>query len=105
VENHGYLPSYVLSSAKKLAWNEPLYLELAVDGCELAEGPARRPLGHLDGWGRGVGDGTGALYYPYGRGTTGSAGLSVVVKGAGTLRATIRSCRVGTVGTTIELDT
>ena len=103
VENHGYLPSHVLSSAKKLAWNEPLYLELAVDGCELAEGPARRPLGHLEGWGRGIGDGTGALYYPYGRGTTGSAGLSVLVKGAGTLGATIRSCRIGSVRADIEI--
>ena len=60
IENTGYLPSYVLSSAKKLSWNEELYLELECEGCSLAEGPARRRVGHLDGWGRGLGDGTGA---------------------------------------------
>ena len=97
VANHGYLPSYVLSSAKKLSWNEELYLELECEGCSLVEGAARRPLGHLDGWGRGIGDGTGALYYPYGLGSTGTARSSIVVKGEGTITATINSCRIGAV--------
>ncbi len=95
VENIGYLPSYVLSSARKLAWNEAPYLELELDGCELAEGSRQRILGHLDGWGRGAGDGTGALYYPYGRGNTGTAKTSIVVRGQGVLSARIRACRLG----------
>ena len=103
VENAGYLPTYVLSSARKLSWNEPLYLELECDGCELAEGHTRRVLGHLDGWGRGLGDGTAALYYPYGRGNTGTAQESVVVRGSGRVTATVRSCRIGAVRRTIEL--
>jgi hypothetical protein len=103
VENRGYLPSYVLSSARKLDWNEPLYLELSCEGCELVEGPARRTLGHLDGWGRGLGAGTGALYYPYGLGSTGSARQSIVVQGQGTLTATVRSCRIGAVSRMVVL--
>ncbi|MGB5211695.1 MAG: M14 family metallopeptidase [Gammaproteobacteria bacterium] len=103
VENHGYLPSYVLNSAKKLSWNEALYLKLDCDGCALAEGHAQRTLGHLDGWGRGLGDGTGALYYPYGLGSTGTARQSIVVKGKGTVTATINSCRVGAIRQTIPV--
>jgi hypothetical protein len=57
VENHGYLPSFVLNSARKLAWNEEPYVEFDCDGCTIAEGPSRRTLGHLDGWGRGAGHG------------------------------------------------
>ncbi len=104
VENVGYLPTYVLSSARKLTWNEAPYLELHCSGCELAEGPARRPVGHLDGWGRGAGEGTGALYYPYGRGTTGRARQSVVVKGKGELGLSLRSCRIGEIRHAVTLD-
>jgi hypothetical protein len=103
IENTGYLPSYVLSSAKKLSWNEELYLELECEGCSLAEGPGRRRVGHLDGWGRGLGEGTGALYYPYGRGSTGTCRQSVVVRGRGMVIATVRSCRMGAVRQEIRL--
>lgn len=103
IENTGYLPSYVLSSARKLSWNEELYLELACEGCSLAEGSARRRVGHLDGWGRGLGDGTGALYYPYGRGSTGTSRQSIVVRGRGVVTATVRSCRMGAVRQEIRL--
>lgn len=103
VENVGYLPSYVLNSARKLTWNEAPYLELELDGCELVEGPARRPLRHVDGWGRGAGDGTGAPFYPYGRGNTGTAKTSVVVKGAGTVTATVKSCRIGSIPRSISV--
>ncbi len=103
VENQGYLPSYVLSSAKQLSWNEEPYLEIACEACELAEGPERRRLGHLDGWGRGLCDGTGVLYYPYGRGNTGTSRQSFVVKGSGTVTVSVRSCRVGSVQTEISV--
>lgn len=97
VENGGYLPSYVLRSARKLSWNEELYLELQCEGCSLVEGSTRRALGHLDGWGRGAGDGTGALYYPFGRGNTGTARQSVVVEGDGVMTISVTSCRTGTI--------
>ena len=103
IENVGYLPSFVLNSARKLSWNEELYLELECQGCSLVEGSARRGLGHLDGWGRGAGEGTGAPYYPYGRGSTGTAKQSIVVRGAGTVKVTVKSCRIGETSREIRL--
>ena len=97
VENTGYLPTYVLNSARKLSWNEAPYLELELDGVELIEGARRRPIGHLDGWGRGAGSGAGVLYFPYGRGNSGTAKTAIVVSGAGTITATVRACRIGDV--------
>lgn len=104
VENHGYLPTYVLASARKLDWNEPLYAEVTCDGCELVDaGDAHRQLDHLDGWGRGLHDGTGALYYMRSRGTTSAVTSTWVVRGTGTLRLRIGSCRTGFIERTIEV--
>jgi hypothetical protein len=97
VENTGYLPTYVLNSARKLSWNEAPYLELELDGVELVEGARRRPIGHLDGWGRGAGSGAGVLYFPYGRGNSGTAKTAIVVRGTGKVTATLRACRIGDV--------
>ena len=73
VENHGYLPTHILSSAKKLEWNEPLVAEALAHGCELANPrEARQEVGHLDGWGRGRFSGEGALYHLQSRGSTGA---------------------------------
>jgi Zinc carboxypeptidase len=54
VENRGYLPTYVLDSARQLAFNGPLWVEAQAGGdCELVEpGRARVELGHLGGWGQ-----------------------------------------------------
>jgi hypothetical protein len=97
VENRGYLPSYILSSARKLTWNEAPYVELECDGCSIAEGGPRRSLGHLDGWGRGVGGGLDVPHLPWGRGSTGRSRQSVVIQGNGTLTLTVKSCRTGSV--------
>ncbi len=97
IENRGYLPSHVLSSARKLTWNEAPYLELECDGCGIAEGGPRRSLGHLDGWGRGIGGGLDMPHLPWGRGSTGTARQSFVIKGNGTLTATVKSCRLGAI--------
>lgn len=102
VENQGYLPTFVLGSARELSHNEPLYAEVTVEGCELA-GDARREVGHLEGWGRGLYDGTGALYFLRSRGSTGRARVSYVVRGRGTLTLSVGSCRVGWVERVIQL--
>ncbi len=104
VENTGYLPTYVLNSARKLTWNEDLYLDLELDGVELAEGAQRRPLGHLDGWGRGAGTGAGVLYFPYGRGNTGTAKASIVVSGSGSVTAKVRACRIGEISQEVVVE-
>ncbi len=96
VENHGYLPTYVLSSARALPWNEPLHVDaVAADGCVLLDGHhPRRELGHLDGWGRGLW-GAAALFYVRSRGSTGSSTAEWVVRGAGRVTVRAGSCRTG----------
>jgi hypothetical protein len=96
VANHGYLPTYILSSAKALTHNEALWADANCTGCELADPDlAHREIGHLDGWGRGLFGGTGALYYMQTRGTTGARTVSWVVRGRGVVSLKVGSCRVG----------
>lgn len=96
VENHGYLPTYVLASAKHLQDNEPLWAEASARGCELTDpDDARREIGHLDGWGRGRGDGTGSTFYLRTRGSTGRRTVRWTVRGEGVLDVRVGSCRVG----------
>ena len=104
VANHGYLPTFILASAKALTHNEPLWADASCDGCELAEpGLTHREIGHLDGWGRGLFDGSGALYYQHTRGTTGARTVAWVVRGRGTLNIRVGSCRVGWTTRRIEI--
>ena len=104
VDNQGYLPTYVLSSAKGLAWNEPLWADAEAETCTLvSSADAHREVGHLDGWGRGLFDGSAALYLMRSRGNTSSRTLSWVVEGEGTLRVRIGSCRVGWIEETIRI--
>ncbi len=104
VENHGYLPTFILSSAKALTHNEPLWADAACEGCELSDpGLAHREIGHLDGWGRGLFDGSGAIYYAQTRGTTGARTVSWVVRGRGVLVLRVGSCRVGWTTRRVEI--
>ena len=73
-------------------------------GCELADPDlAHREIGHLDGWGRGLFDGSGALYYTRTRGTTGARTVSWVVRGRGVVSLRIGSCRVGWTTRDVEI--
>lgn len=104
VENHGYLPTYVLSSARNLDFCEPLYAAARTAGCTLDDkAHAFREVGHLDGWGRGLfGDAVGIAYWAS-RGNTGSRTLSYVVRGKGQLALRIGSCRTGWIERVIEV--
>jgi len=96
VENRGYLPTYVLASAKKLSWNEPLHVDVKTDGCALATpSEAHREIGHLDGWGRGLFDDTSSLFFQRSRGSTGRKTMHWVVSGHGVVTLRIGSCRTG----------
>ncbi len=104
VHNRGYLPTYILSSAKKLDFCEPLYAVCETEGCELDDaGDARRDIGHLDGWGRGLFDGSDALYYLSSRGNTGARRLSFVVRGQGRVTVRVGSCRTGWIAEAISI--
>ena len=104
VANHGYLPTFILASAKELTHNEPLWADVSCEGCELAEPDlAHREIGHLEGWGRGLFDGSGALYYMQTRGTTGARTVSWVVRGRGAVSVRVGSCRVGWTTRRVEI--
>jgi zinc carboxypeptidase len=96
IANHGYLPTWILESAKALELNEPLSIFCEPDGPVLLD-PARAQVhvGHLEGWGRGLHSGVGGVHYPRSSGTGHRAHASYLVKGSGTLRFRVGSCRVG----------
>jgi hypothetical protein len=103
VDNRGYLATYVLSSAKQLPWNEPLWAEIATDGCTLVTAERRREVGHLDGWGRGLYSGSAAIYFARSRGSTSSRKLQWVVRGSGSVTVRVGSCRTGWTDKTIAI--
>jgi hypothetical protein len=96
VTNDGYLGTYGIPSARKLAFNEPVYVTARADGCALVDpGAAHQILGHLDGWGHGLHTGANLPAYPGTRGTTNAAWATYLVRGTGTLALRAGSCRVG----------
>ncbi len=96
VENLGYLATYVLPSAKKLEHNESLSVEArAVGGAELLDpSTARRSIGHLEGWGRGLFGPSALVLHSHSRGGS-RAVVSYHLRGHGALELRIGSCRVG----------
>ena len=104
VDNRGYLPTHVLASARHLEWNEPLHAELTTTGCALVDpARARVALGHLGGWGRGVGAGADELGHLRSNGNDASARASWLVRGAGTVTIRVSAARVGAVAVTVEV--
>jgi hypothetical protein len=102
--NDGYLGSYGIPSAKKLDFNEPLYVTARPDGCELVDpGAAHQVLGHLDGWGHGLHTGQNLPAYPGTRGNTHAAWASYLVRGTGALELRVGSCRAGFVTARVAL--
>jgi hypothetical protein len=104
VENHGYLGTYGLPSAKKLDWNEPVHATAEADGCVLVDpGSAHQVLTHLDGWGHGLHTGTNLPAYPGSRGTTSAATASWLVRGSGALNLRVGCARTGWIKTTVSV--
>jgi hypothetical protein len=104
LENTGYLPTNVLSSSKSLPWNEPVVAVATPRGCALAEpSSARRELGHLDGWGRGLHGAGSSIFHQRSRGSVSIRRVSWTVTGVGALAVTATGPRIGTVERTIDL--
>ncbi|MFT7578884.1 MAG: hypothetical protein ACI9MR_000546 [Myxococcota bacterium] len=97
VQNTGYMPTYGLPSAKPLPFNEPLWVECAVeDGLTLVDPTqSRLDVGHLEGWGRGRFHGGQSLLFPQTRGSSNRRTLRIHTQGAGQLKVRVGSCRVG----------
>jgi hypothetical protein len=94
VHNAGYLPTYVLASAKKLSLDARVFLEVeATDGASVEKRDERIEIGHLDGWGRGLF--SSSLFFQRSRGTVSTHTVSFVVRGKGSLRLTASGLRVG----------
>jgi hypothetical protein len=98
VDNVGYLPTYGMPSAKGMEWNTGLVAELQGAGVALVDPAASVvALGHLAGWGRGVGSGGNELAYLRSPGNTASARATWWVRGEGTVTVTVRGARTGVV--------
>jgi hypothetical protein len=92
VENRGYLPSYGISSAKKLARAEPIHVEIG--GAKVLDEP-RKNIGHLEGWGHGRFGGASSWPYQFSTGPQTSRKVSFLVEGDGPVTVRAGSCRVG----------
>ncbi|HWM85147.1 MAG TPA: M14 family metallopeptidase [Kofleriaceae bacterium] len=97
VDNLGYLPTYILASARKLGHNEPLAVQArATGGAELLDPAcALRTIGHLDGWGRGLYGSSALVLHSRSRGNQSRAVVTYHLRGHGTLELRVGSCRVG----------
>jgi hypothetical protein len=96
VVNRGYLGTYGLSSAKKLAFVEPLRATFECSGGLQVGSPLEKviELGHLDGWGRGLYNGV-SIFFPWTRGNVHERFFTVVTEGRGKLKLRVGSVRVG----------
>jgi hypothetical protein len=102
IENAGHLPTYVLSSARDLPWNEPLRARLVPGaGVEIAGGEAETLVGHLEGWGGQDRGGTPSFA------RTAAAPVrrrvSWVVKGKGSVTIQASAARIGCVEARIHV--
>jgi hypothetical protein len=95
IANRGYLSTYGLSSAKKLAISEPLRATIEAEGCSVTA-PSEKviELGHLSGWGQGLYNGV-SIFFPWTRGNVHERFVTLVVEGKGKVRVRVGSARVG----------
>lgn len=103
VANHGYLPSFGLPSAQDLPHAEPLRLRAQGVGLEVLS-PEERvvQIGHLAGWGGGL-YGGGSVFAPWSRGNGHERFVTLRVRGRGTLRVEVASCRSGVLRLDVEV--
>ncbi len=102
VENVGYLPTYVLSSAKRLALDPRIFLEVQGGGSvKVDAADARLEIGHLEGWGRGRFN--DSAFHPSSRGTVSARSVSFTVRGHGAIVLRATGLRVGTVERTVDV--
>lgn len=103
VENVGYLPTYVLESAKDLPLSVPLFAEIHAPSSMRVSESLRREVGHLDGWGRGLGSREMAFHVPRSRGSTARQVVEWTVTGSGTVVVDVGSPRTGSVSASLEV--
>jgi zinc carboxypeptidase len=104
VTNTGYLPTYVLDSAKKLTPSPAVFVEVQPIGSGVTIDPrdARTEVGHLEGWGRGLYN--EYIFYQRSRGSVSRQSVSIPVQGRGKLRVRAKGLRVGEVVQEISVE-
>ena len=96
VANAGYLPTYVLDSAKKLSLDARVFVEVEpLGGATIDPRDARTEIGHLEGWGRGLYN--QYIFYQRSRGSVSRRTVSIPVQGRGKVRVRAKGLRVGEV--------
>jgi hypothetical protein len=96
VANTGYLPTYVLDSAKKLTPDPSVFVEVeTLGGVTIDPRDARNEVGHLEGWGRGLFN--EYIFYQRSRGSVSRRTVSVPIRGTGRVRVRAKGLRVGEV--------
>jgi Zinc carboxypeptidase len=94
VQNTGYLPTYVLDSAKQLPDTQPLFAEFATESLTLVDSSQRtQEVGHLAGYGRGLY--TQSIFFLRTTGIPSERVLRVTVRGSGALHCRVSSPRIG----------
>lgn len=102
IENTGFLPTYVLSSARALPWNDPLRARLDVgEGLTVVAGDPDQTVGHLEGWG-GQDHGT-SVSFARSAAAPVRQRVSWVLRGAGSVTIRASAARVGAVTHTVEI--
>ncbi len=102
IENRGYLPTFVLGSAKNKPWNDPVRATIVTgDGLTLEAGHTTEEVGHLTGWG-----GNDRSTTPMSAGSTigfPRRKVSWVVRGRGDVIVRAGAARVGDVEREIHI--
>lgn len=102
VENVGYLPTYVLGSARDRPWNDPLHAEIALEGAlDLVTVAARQPVGHLAGWGTNERSTTPMLARSVGEWPRARA--EWIVKGHGRALVRVSAARTGVIALAVDV--
>lgn len=102
VENLGYLPTFVLSSAKQLIWNDPVRANISLEEkMSLVGDAAEHLVGHLEGWG--AVDFMSTPGFPRSGGAARRMRVRWVVRGKGKVVIRAGCPRAGSVETSLEL--
>ncbi len=102
VENHGYLPSFVLGSAKSRQFSDPVHARLEGEGIVCESPSASQRVGHLAGWGGNDRSTSPALMRSIGEAARGR--VSWVVRGAGEISIEVGSARTGHISRRVTLE-
>jgi hypothetical protein len=102
VENRGYLPTYVLSSAKALTLDARVFASVEAFGPKLVSEPSLE-VGHLAGWGRGLFDASSSIFHARSRGSDSRRVLTVTGEGHGMVTITAKGLRVGSAALSVDV--